>query len=110
MQEIYQQGDIKDLQSNFSLFSQDPIYFEDAIKEKKWINAMHEEMESIDKNETWELVDLPKNKECIGVKWVYKTKYKENGEVDKYKARLVAKRCARVYGVDYNETFTPYLD
>ena len=81
--EIDDQGSKIDLQSIFSLFAQDPIYFEDAIKEKQWINAMHEEMESIDKNDTWELVDLPKNKECIGVKWVYKTKYKENGEVDK---------------------------
>ena len=107
LQEIYEQGDIIDLQSNFALFAQDPIYFEDAIKEKQWINAMHEEMESIDKNDTWELVDLPKNKECIGVKWVYKTKYKENGEVDKYKARLVAKGFAQEYGVDYNETFAP---
>ena len=43
------------------------------------------------KNDTWEIVDLPKNRGCIGVKWVYKTKYKENGEVEKYKARLVAK-------------------
>ena len=106
-QEIYEQGDKIDLQSKFSLFAQDPIYFEYAIKEKKWINAMHEEMESTDKNDTWELVDLPKNKECIGVKWVYKTKYKENVEVDKYKSRLVAKGFAQEYGVDYNENFAP---
>ena len=68
---------------------------------------MNEEMESIDKNDTWELVDFPKNKDCIGVKWVYKTKYKENGEVDKYKAILVAKGFAQEYVVDYNETFAP---
>jgi hypothetical protein len=59
------------------------------------------------KNDTWDLVDLHKEKECIGVKWFYKTKYKENGEVDKYKARLVAKGFAQEYGVDYNETFSP---
>ena len=68
---------------------------------------MNEEMESIDKNDTWELGDLPKNKECIGVKWVYKTKCKENGEVDKYKEILVAKRFAQEYRVDYNGTFAP---
>ena len=107
MHEIYDQGDRIDLQSNFALFTQDPIYFEDAIKEEHWINAMNEEMESIKKNDTWDLVDLPKEKECIGVKWVYKTKYKANGEVDKHKARLVAKGFAQEYGVDYNETFSP---
>jgi hypothetical protein len=105
LQEIYDQGDRIDLQSNFSLFTQDPIYFEDVIKEQHWINEMNEEIESIKKNDTWDLVDLPKEKECIGVKWVYKTKYKANGEVEKYKARLVAKVFAQEYGVDYNEKF-----
>jgi hypothetical protein len=107
LQEIYDQGDIIDSQSNFSIFTQDHIYFEDAIKEEHWINAMNEEMKSIKKNDTWDLVDLPKEKESIGVKWVYKTKYKVNGEVDKYKERLVAKGFAQEYGVDYNETFSP---
>ena len=73
MSDIYDQGSKIDSQSNFVLFTQDPIYFEDAIKEEHWINAMNDEIESIEKNDTWELVDLPKNKDCIGVKWVYKT-------------------------------------
>jgi hypothetical protein len=68
LQKIYHQGDRIDLQSNFSLFNQDPIYFEDEIKEEHWINAMNDEMESIKKNDTWDLVDLPKEKECINVK------------------------------------------
>jgi hypothetical protein len=62
LQEIYDQGDRIDLQSNFALFTQDPIYFEDAIKEENWINGMNEEMESIKKNDTWDLVHLPKEK------------------------------------------------
>lgn len=107
MSEIYDQGSKIDLQSNFAFFSQDPIYFEDEIKERHWINAMNDEIESIERNDTWELVDFPKNKDYIGVKWVYKTKLKASGDVEKYKARLVAKIFSQEYGVDYNEIFAP---
>ncbi|KAL5828135.1 hypothetical protein ACOSQ4_019932 [Xanthoceras sorbifolium] len=54
-------------------------------------------------NNTWELTDLPKGHKTIGVKWVYKTKLKENGKVDKYKACLVAKGYRQEFGVDYKE-------
>jgi len=49
------------------------------------------EMESIEKNQTWELTNLPRGMKPIGVKWIFKTKFKDNGEIDKFKARLVAK-------------------
>jgi len=52
---------------------------------------MDEEIEVIEKNDTWDLVDFPKDKNLIGVKWVYKTKLNEKGEIDISKARLVAK-------------------
>lgn len=68
---------------------------------------MDMEIGAILKNETWELVDAPKQAKIIGVKWVYKTKLNENGEVDKCKARLVAKGYAQEKGVDYNEVFAP---
>lgn len=103
LNEIYDQRSKIDLQSNFSLFAQYPIYFEDAIKEGHWINAMNDEIESIERNDTCELVDLPKNKDCIVVKWVYKTKFKTNGDVDKYNTRLVAKGFSQEYEIDYNE-------
>lgn len=51
---------------------------------------MDAEIKAIEKNDTWELSVLPQGKKTIGVKWVYKTKLNEKGEVDKYKARLVA--------------------
>lgn len=65
------------------------------------------EIEAIERNETWELVNLPKGMKKIGVKWVFKTKLNENGEVDKCKARLVVKGYAQRYGVDYSEVFAP---
>ncbi|KAG8503912.1 hypothetical protein CXB51_001865 [Gossypium anomalum] len=64
-------------------------------------------MEAIEHNNTWKLTDLPKGHKIIGVKWVYKTKLKENGEVDKYKARFVAKSYKQEFGVDYKAMFAP---
>ena len=52
---------------------------------------MIEEIKALEANNTWSLVSLPIDKHCIGCKWVYNLKYKPNGTMDKYKARLVAK-------------------
>ena len=85
----------------------DPIRFEDAVKDDRWRTAMDVEMDSIKRNDTWKLMDLPAGGKRVGVKWVYKTKFNENGEVDKYKARLVVKGYSQQYGVDYTEVFAP---
>ncbi|CAL2242013.1 unnamed protein product [Prunus armeniaca] len=85
----------------------DPVLFEDAINNIKWRKAMDAEIEAIEKNDTWELTDLPAEEKTIGVKWIFKTKLNEKGEVDKYKARLVAKGYKQEYGVDYAEVFAP---
>lgn len=98
----------EDTLTNFVLFSDcDPTVFEEAAKESKWKKAMNEEIAAIERNNTWELVDLPQGHKTIGVKWVYKTKLKEDGEVDKYKARLVTKGYKQEFGVDYTEVFAP---
>ena len=55
----------------------------------------------------WDLVDLHEDKKCIGVKWIYKTKLNVDGDVEKYKARLVAQGFSQQPGIDYNETFSP---
>ncbi|GAU15733.1 hypothetical protein TSUD_235460 [Trifolium subterraneum] len=83
--------------------SSDPETYEEASKSQKWKQAMDVEIEAIEANNTWELSDLPKGAKAIGVKWVYKTKYNEIGQVDKYKARLVVKGYSQKYGIDYNE-------
>lgn len=51
------------------------------------------------------MVDLPKEKKPIRCKWVFILKYKADGIVEQYKARLVAKRFTQSYGIDYTETF-----
>jgi hypothetical protein len=81
--------------------------FEEAANDENWRKAMDEEIHAIEKNETWELTDLPPNKKPIGVKQVYKTKYKPNGEIDHYKARLVAKGYKQKPCIDYFEVFAP---
>lgn len=85
----------------------DPIFYEEAVKSKKWRDAMNNEMAAIKKNDTWELVILPREAKVIDLKWLFKTKLNENGEVDKCKARLVAKGYAQEKGVDFNEVFAP---
>ena len=87
--------------------SADPIIYEEAVKADKWREAMDSEMESIKKNGTWSLTELPRGAKSIGLKWIYKTKLNELGEIEKYKARLVAKGYAQEYGVDYEEVFAP---
>ena len=68
---------------------------------------MHNEYDALIKNDTWRLVDPPISIKLIGSKWVFKTKYKANGSLDKYKEILVAKGYAKKEGVDYIETFAP---
>ena len=91
---------------NMVLFtSVDPVHFEEAVKSEKWRVAIDSEMKAIEKNNTWFLTDLPDGAKRIGVKRVYKMKLDKNGNVDKYKARLVVKEYTQQHGVDYTEVF-----
>ncbi|GJU98562.1 ribonuclease H-like domain-containing protein [Tanacetum coccineum] len=87
----------------------EPKSYEEAALNKNWVQAMNEEMQALYENNTWDLVDLPRNRKAIGSKWVYKTKLKSTSEIDRYKDRLVAKGFNQKEGIDYEETFCPVV-
>ena len=98
LKDIYDDSDVS---SNFSLLSFQPSSFEEVIRDENWVQAMDKEIEGIEKNDTWDLVNFPKDKNLIGVKWVYKEKLNEKGEIDRFKARLVAKGFSQQLGIEF---------
>ncbi|GJT57736.1 retrotransposon protein, putative, ty1-copia subclass [Tanacetum coccineum] len=76
----------------------------------KWLDAMNAEMQSIIDTKVWVLVDLPPNCKTVGSKCIFKKKTDMDGIVHNYKASLVAKGYTQLYGVDYEETFSPVAD
>ena len=63
------------------------------------------ELDALERNGTWILVDLPENVKPIGNKWVYKVKYRADGSIEIYKAGLVAKGYNQVEGLDFFDSF-----
>ena len=79
-------------QVHLSLLSTvEPSNFEEAKRNEHWIKPMEEELSQIEKNETWESVPRPKDKNVIGTKWVFRNKLNEDGQVTINKAILVCK-------------------
>ena len=63
---------------------------------------MKAEIQALEMNETWSLQNLPRNKKPISCKWVYRVKYKSDGSIERFKARLVIRGDHQVEGFDYN--------
>ncbi|CAB0002804.1 unnamed protein product, partial [Nesidiocoris tenuis] len=89
---------------------EEPATYKEAIggdNAAKWDRAMEEERNSLVKNNTYEVVDLPPGKKTLSMKWVYKIKETEGDR--RYKARLVVRGCAQVPGLDFQETYSPVV-
>lgn len=71
----------------------------------QWKQAAREEYESLVQNQTWELVDRPKDRKVLRAKWVWKMKRGAHGQIVRYKARWVVKGFEQIEGIDYLETF-----
>nr|GEX36947.1 putative ribonuclease H-like domain-containing protein [Tanacetum cinerariifolium] len=85
----------------------EPKKISQAIEDKSWVDAMHEELLQFKTRQVWILVDLPFGKKVIGTKWVYRNKKDERGVVVRNKARLVAQEYRQEERIDYDEVFAP---
>jgi hypothetical protein len=98
-------ADIQLVGELLAAIGEEPASVEEAFTNKNWHQAMIDELESIKENKTWSLSDLPKGHNQIGLKWVFKLKYDEQGEIVKHKDRLVARGFVQKQGIDFEEVF-----
>ena len=85
----------------------DLVSYTQVVQQQEWVDAMNDELDALELNDTWEITDLPSGKKAIGSKWIYKTKFKPDGHIERHKSILVIQGCRQQYGVDYGETLTP---
>ncbi|RVW93337.1 Retrovirus-related Pol polyprotein from transposon RE1 [Vitis vinifera] len=87
--------------------TQVPNTIQEALKISEWKKEVQDEIDALEKNGTWTITDLPVGKRPVGCKWIFTIKYKADGSVERFKARLVARGFTQSYGIDYQETFAP---
>ncbi|KAK9754490.1 Reverse transcriptase (RNA-dependent DNA polymerase) [Popillia japonica] len=95
LKDFLNEGEIEHMVLNATSFVEELPTNLEEIKtrsdRKEWEGAIKEEMNSLKRNNTWTLVEKPKNIKLINSKWVFRIKRNQSGEAVKYKARLVAK-------------------
>ncbi|GJU26340.1 retrovirus-related pol polyprotein from transposon TNT 1-94 [Tanacetum coccineum] len=90
---------------NSVLLKVEPKNFNSAVSEDCWFKAMQEEIHEFNRLQVWELVPPPDSAMIITLKWIYKVKLDEYGDVLKNKARLVAKGYSQEEGINFEESF-----
>lgn len=88
----------------------EPKSYNDAIKsaeKNEWIIAMKDELASLNQHKTWTLCKLPCDRTAVGSQWVFAIRRDEKGQINRYKARLVAQGYSQKFGIDFNQVFAP---
>ena len=100
---------LSDIYQRCNFSGVEPKNYEEAIKHDVWKKVMEEEIRMIKKNNTWELVAIPREREVVSLKWIYKIKLNQEGYIQEHKARLVARGFTQKPGIDFYETFSPVV-
>eukprot|EP00873_Tetraselmis_striata_P042412 jgi/Tetstr1/462676/TSEL_007642.t1 len=88
----------------------EPITLKQALSgpfKEQWAQAVESEFNSLEKQGTWVVCELPEERTAIPSKWVFKVKYNADGSIARFKARLVVQGCRQRHDIDYAETFAP---
>eukprot|EP00873_Tetraselmis_striata_P010320 jgi/Tetstr1/430584/TSEL_020381.t1 len=88
----------------------EPITLKQALSgpfKEQWAQAVESEFNSLEKQGTWVVCELPEERTAIPSKWVFKVKYNADGSIARFKARLVVQGCRQRHGIDYAESFAP---
>jgi hypothetical protein len=107
-EKVYTDGTVRYDVRRRALFAA-PSSHRDALREPAWRSAMADEFSALCQTRTWVLVPRPPGVNIVGSKWVFKTKHKPDGSIEKHKARLVARGFTQQHGLDYGETFSPVV-
>ena len=74
-----------------NIIDAEPSNYEEAIEKKEWKNAIIDEYQSIMKNDVWDVVPWLEGKSVVTSEWIYKIKHAADDNIEKYKARFVAR-------------------
>lgn len=86
-----------------------PTSYSKAFTDPHWLHAMQTEFHALQVNDTWELVPRPVDKPVIRCMWLFRHKFKSDGSLARYKARLVVNGKSQTVGIDCDDTFSPVV-